>query len=251
MARLRQAAAATGRTLLVIDDNREYLASTRRLLTREGHAVHGVESPIEALELLRSRSVDLVVVDYFMPEMTGAELVRELRAFDPLAQVVLQTGYASEQPPRDLLAELGIQGYFDKNEGPDKLLLWVEVGLRAAVAAQQLERTRVGLTAILASLPPVSDRARRDELMRGLLIQIASVVGATDACVTVDGGVVAGTDRYSPGEHLGAAAELAMSVPLALPGAAVHFDRTITAPRDLEMVAAFARWAAATLAPIG
>ena len=95
MARQRQAAAATGRTLLVVDDNREYLASTRRLLSREGHTVLAVESPIEALELLRSRPVDLIVVDYFMPEMTGADLVRELRRFDPLAQVVLQTGYAS------------------------------------------------------------------------------------------------------------------------------------------------------------
>jgi len=63
-----------------------------------------------------------------MPGMTGEQVVTALRQFNPHVQIILQTGYASECPPREMLHRLDIQGYFDKSEGPDKLLLWVDVG---------------------------------------------------------------------------------------------------------------------------
>ena len=64
-----------------------------------------------------------LLLDYFMPGMTGEQVVAELRKFDPFVQVILQTGYASEQPPRELLHRLNIQGYYDKTEGPEQLSL--------------------------------------------------------------------------------------------------------------------------------
>jgi len=138
MARLRSEPPKTGRVIVVVDDSREFLASTERLLAREGHTVHAFASPIAALDFLRATAVDLVLVDFFMPEMTGEEFVQKLRPGNPLVQVILQTGYASEQPARDLVRRLDIQGYFDKSEGPEKLLLWVDVALRAAATVQAL-----------------------------------------------------------------------------------------------------------------
>ncbi|HEQ71514.1 MAG TPA: response regulator, partial [Spirochaetia bacterium] len=118
----------TGSKILLIDDNLEYLESTRLLIDREGYNVTAAESGARALTAARETHFDLILVDYMMPGMTGEDFVEALRTFDPLVQVILQTGYASEQPPREMLRRLDIQGYFDKSEGPDKLLLWVDVG---------------------------------------------------------------------------------------------------------------------------
>ncbi len=185
MARKQARAPATGRTVLVVDDNREYLVATERLLARNGHTVIAVEDPVEGLALLRRERVDLVLVDFFMPQMTGEVFVEQLRTFNPLVQVILQTGYASEQPPRELLRRLDIQGYYDKGEGPDKLLLWTDVGLKAAFTVQLLEKSRLGLKFILDATPELHRMRPLDDLLRGILEQTTGLLGAADAFLAV------------------------------------------------------------------
>jgi signal transduction histidine kinase len=126
----RSARTPTNHTILVVDDQEETLASVRGLLEREGHCVVTASSGAEALDVLRSHDVHLIILDYFMPRMTGGEVVREVRKFDRDVQIVLQTGYAGEKPPRVMLAELDIQGYHDKADEPERLLLWVDVALK-------------------------------------------------------------------------------------------------------------------------
>jgi signal transduction histidine kinase len=123
--------ASTGHTILVVDDQEDTLVATRSLLQREGHHVLTAESGEQGLQVLRTDDVQLIIVDYFMPRMSGAQFVREVRAFDPFVQIILQTGYAGEHPPRVMLAELAIQGYHDKTDDPERLLLWVDVALNA------------------------------------------------------------------------------------------------------------------------
>ena len=135
---------ASNRTILVVDDQNEVLTSVQRLLEREGHTVLVAESGEQALELFKHHQVDLLLVDYFMPRMTGEQLIREIRTFDPYVQIILQTGYSGEKPARQMMAELAIQGYHDKADGPEKLLLWVDVGLKAhALVSCLRERERL------------------------------------------------------------------------------------------------------------
>jgi len=143
MARKRKVS-PTGHTILVVDDQEEVLVSTRTLLEREGHAVLTAESGARALALFKEHEVHLLLVDYFMPQMTGEDLIREIRRFDPYVQIILQTGYAGEKPARQMMAELDIQGYQDKADGPEKLLLWIDAGLKAHRLVSRLrERERL------------------------------------------------------------------------------------------------------------
>jgi len=135
--RKRSTVARSPYTILVVDDQTDTLESVRLLLEREGHRVLTAASGARALELLRTEKVHLALVDYLMPRMRGDELVVRIREVDPTIQVVLQTGYAGERPPREMLRRLDIHGYHDKAEGPEKLLLWVDVALKAWA---QLER---------------------------------------------------------------------------------------------------------------
>lgn len=136
----------------MVDDQVETLTSVRMLLEREGHRVLTAESGVQALALLAREPVQLVLVDYFMPVMSGEELIAKIRERDELVQIVLQTGYAGEKPPHEMLARLAIQGYHDKSDGPDRLLLWVDVALKAYEQLAQLHIAERLKTELLANV---------------------------------------------------------------------------------------------------
>jgi PAS domain S-box-containing protein len=84
-------------TILLVDDEAIVRAATVEMLTDLGHHVVEAGSAAHALELLRGggTSPDLVITDYLMPVMNGAELAAEIRARDPNMPILLATGYAS------------------------------------------------------------------------------------------------------------------------------------------------------------
>ena len=185
MVRRSASKAPSGFSILVVDDDENYRESTRLLLEREGHETLLAESGPEALDLLCQRHVDLALLDYHMPRMTGAQVVAELRKFSRDLQVILTTGYASEHPPRELLKSMEIQGYFDKSEGPDKLLLWTDVGLKTAQTIRHLNKNRQGLRYILEATPELHRIQPLDVLLQGILLQVAGLLGAVNAFLAV------------------------------------------------------------------
>ncbi len=89
-------AATEGRKshLLVVDDERGPRESLRMILSGI-HKVSIAEDGAEALEILRTDSIDLVTVDLNMPGMKGDELMRTIRAEFPQAEIIVITGCGS------------------------------------------------------------------------------------------------------------------------------------------------------------
>lgn len=81
--------------VLVVDDEQAILDLVRRFAERAGFEVVVATGGREALERLRTRRVDLVLVDLRMPEVGGLEVLRTVRETDPHCQAVLMTGYSS------------------------------------------------------------------------------------------------------------------------------------------------------------
>src|SRR4051794_39049381 len=187
MTRRSRAEHASGHTVLLVDDNPDYLQATPLLLEREGHTVLTATNGPEALAILPRQRVDLLLLDYFMPGMTGEEVVTEVRKFDPYVQVILQTGYASEQPPRELLHRLNIQGYYDKTEGPEQLLLWTAVGLKAAYTLQLLFKGRRGVEFILERTPDLHRLQPTRDLCSDILQQTTTLLDELGAAASVSG----------------------------------------------------------------
>ncbi|THF68988.1 diguanylate cyclase [Deinococcus sp. Arct2-2] len=181
MARLRTTAPSSGYTVLVVDDDDDLRITLCRLLEVDGHEVLSAASGEEALRLCRGQDVHLILLDYFMPGMTGQEVVKHVRTFDPQVQIVLQTGYASEKPPRQMLRELDIQGYHDKSEGPDKLLVWVDAALKTFQHVRALHASRSGLEYILKAAPELHRLQPLDDLLLGILLQIQGLLGFPSA----------------------------------------------------------------------
>jgi len=79
----------TSATILCIDDEENQLVLRKLMLEQAGYRVLTAESPAEAIRLFGSDTVDLVIVDYYMPGMNGLALAREILRQKKLPIVVL------------------------------------------------------------------------------------------------------------------------------------------------------------------
>lgn len=109
--------------ILLVDDDENYLEMTKMYLEDNGMKITTYSNPTEALEVCKKKKIDIVLLDYFMPQMTGEEFVKELRSVNNTTLVILQTGFAEKKPPIEMLTNLDIQGYYDKTKEIDELLL--------------------------------------------------------------------------------------------------------------------------------
>jgi len=84
-------------TILVVDDEVEILEISAILLQKLGYQVLKAENGAEAVELFKKNRarIDLVILDLIMPEMTGAEAFKKLKALDPQVKVLLASGYGA------------------------------------------------------------------------------------------------------------------------------------------------------------
>ncbi|MDJ0788179.1 MAG: response regulator [Myxococcota bacterium] len=98
--------------VLVVDDERGPRESLRMILEPD-HEVVCARSGTEALEILRSRPIDLVTLDLNMPGMQGEELMRILRQEHPSVEVIIITGYGTLENATEAL-RAGIADYLQK-----------------------------------------------------------------------------------------------------------------------------------------
>jgi signal transduction histidine kinase len=132
--------ADSGQTVLIVDDQEEVLTSVRGVLERAGHRVLTAQSAAEALAVVSAGDVHLLLVDHVMPQVSGEDLIRQIRTIDGLVPIVMHSGRTADRSPAELISELGIQGYHDKADGPEKLLLWVEAALKTRRSVDGLRK---------------------------------------------------------------------------------------------------------------
>ena len=95
-------AAARSLRILAVDDDPIVLLNTATTLSDMGHHVLQAESGPAALDVLASEPVDLLLTDYTMPRMTGAELIDKAREARPDLKVIIASGFASVPEGRAL-----------------------------------------------------------------------------------------------------------------------------------------------------
>lgn len=103
--------------LLVVDDDISISKSLQGLLGHIGHKVTIYADALSALDAYRARGFDIVLTDLAMPGMNGIQLLRELRAYDPDARVLIFTGQAMS----NLVEEASRAGAIDVLRKPFEL----------------------------------------------------------------------------------------------------------------------------------
>ena len=96
-----------------------------------GYSFVGVSDPLEAIEKIRHEHFDLMLLDFLMTPIHGDQVVKEIRKFNKDLYILLLTGHKDLAPPLETIKRLDIQGYWEKTDKFDQLLLLIESALKS------------------------------------------------------------------------------------------------------------------------
>jgi two-component system cell cycle sensor histidine kinase/response regulator CckA len=109
-------------TILLADDEPVVLGLAKTILRRSGYRVLSAEDGHKALEIFRSDpDVDLVLTDVVMPEMSGPQLVHQIRSINSDVRCIFMSGYTLDQIRQKGAGDPGCD-YLRKPFTPDMLL---------------------------------------------------------------------------------------------------------------------------------
>ena len=122
---------SNGYKIIVVDDEQGIVDSLSIFLNRSGYDFTGITNPVDAIEKVRAEHFDLMILDFMMDPIRGDEVVEEIRKFNKELYILLLTGHKDLAPPLDTIKRLDIQGYCEKSDKFDQLLLLIESGIKS------------------------------------------------------------------------------------------------------------------------
>lgn len=129
------------RTLLLVDDEEHMLNALYRALRQEGYRVLRATDPVQALDLLAVNRVGVIISDQRMPQMTGTEFLRRVRAIHPDTIRIVLSGYIDLQVITDAINEGAIYKFLTKPWDDDELRVAVREGFERYAQIQESART--------------------------------------------------------------------------------------------------------------
>lgn len=138
--------------IIAVDDETGILDSLNVFLTKSGYQFVGISNPLEAIELVRKEHFDLMLLDFIMTPIHGNQVVEEIRKFNKDLYILLLTGHKDLAPPLETIRRLDIQGYCEKSDKFDQLLLLIESGIKAIAQMQEIKEINEKLQATYEEL---------------------------------------------------------------------------------------------------
>ena len=122
---------SNGYRVIVVDDEQGIVDSLSIFLKRSGYDFTGLTNPLEAIERVRHEHFDMMILDFMMDPIHGDEVVEEIIKFNKDLYILLLTGHKDLAPPLETIKRLDIQGYCEKSDKFDQLLLLIESGIKS------------------------------------------------------------------------------------------------------------------------
>ncbi len=126
-----QNSANSGYKIIVVDDEIGIIDSLSIFLKRSGYNFTGVTNPLEAIEMVKNEHFDLMLLDFIMTPIHGDQVIEEIRKFNKELYILLLTGHKDLVPPLETIRKYDIQGYCEKSDKFDQLLLLIESGIKS------------------------------------------------------------------------------------------------------------------------
>lgn len=172
--------------ILVVDDEIGIIDSLSVVLKRSGYNFTGIVNPLEAIERVKTEHFDLMILDYLMYPMHGDKVVETIREFNSELYILLLTGHKDLAPPLETIRALDIQGYCEKSDRFDQLLLLVESGIKSISQMKTIKKFRDGLNKILQAVPKIYSLQPIDSILEDILTEIMPLVDSENAFILVD-----------------------------------------------------------------
>ncbi|MBD3658379.1 MULTISPECIES: ATPase, T2SS/T4P/T4SS family [Marinobacter] len=125
--------------LLLVDDEPHILASLRRVFQRENYELLFARSAEEAIRILESKPVELIMTDFMMPGMNGSELLREVRERWPQTIRIMLTGHANTDAVMGSIKDGAVYRFILKPWNDDDIRLTIALALEQY---ELIQRTR-------------------------------------------------------------------------------------------------------------
>ena len=177
---------SSGYKIIAVDDERGILDSLSVLVRRLGYNYTGVDNPVEAIRAIKEGDFDLLILDFLMEPLQGDEVVTQIRKFNRDLYILLLTGYKDIAPPLKTIKTLDIQGYCEKADNFDQLILFIESAVKTIEQRKTIKYFKDGLKQILDSTPRIYRLQSIAEILGDILLEATDLVKCKNAFILVD-----------------------------------------------------------------
>lgn len=172
--------------IIVVDDEVGIIDSLNVVLSRSGYEIQGETDPLKAIDKIKNEHFDLLVLDFLMQPLHGDEVVQQIRQFNKELYILLLTGHRDLAPPLETIKALDIQGYCEKSDKFDQLILLVESGIKSISMLRTIKKFQEGLNKILQSVPKIYQLQPLGSILEDILSEIMPLVNSENAFILVD-----------------------------------------------------------------
>ena len=128
------------RKILVIDDEQGVIDSLKVYLGKDGYIVEGETNPLLGIENIRNNYYDILILDYIMMPINGDKVIEEIRKFNKDIYIIVLTGHKSVAPPIETIRRLNIQGYLEKTNKFEQILLMIESSVKSIIQLEEIKK---------------------------------------------------------------------------------------------------------------
>jgi putative nucleotidyltransferase with HDIG domain len=172
--------------ILVVDDDPGIIDTLKVILSHSGYLIDGETNPVKAIDTVRNNKYDMLLLDFIMNPIHGNEVVERIRQFDRELYILLLTGHKDLAPPLETIRELDIQGYCEKSDRFDQLLLLVESGIKSIAQMRLISDFKDGLNNILKALPQIYALNHVEDIPGIILTQLSTISSNENVFLLLD-----------------------------------------------------------------
>jgi len=122
--------------IIIIDDD-ESIINTITENLKSKYRIIGYTNSKDGLEALKNESFDMLILDYFIDNIDGKQIVEKVRKFNDSLYIMLLTGKAEEVPGLCVLESMDIQMYCEKSANFENLLIMIESAIKSTKHANK------------------------------------------------------------------------------------------------------------------
>ena len=182
-------------TILVVDDEKNYLLVLSAVLVDEGYEVLTAPGGHEALEIQKSSDLDLILTDMKMPAMDGIQLLENVKALDLDLPVIMMTAHGTIDKAVEAMQK-GAYSYILKPFDNDRLIIYV----KKAIAMFQVVKENRRLRDAVESQYRFGNIIAKSTVMRDVFKTIQKV-SPSNATVLIEGESGTGKELVAKSLH--------------------------------------------------
>ncbi len=176
-------------TILVIEDDLTFSRILEGFLSKQGFKVRVAHRGAEGLQVFQTKAFDLVLLDYRLPDVTGMDVLVDIKKTSPATQVIIMTSFSDIRTAVKAM-QIGAFEYITKPVNPDELLMIVQQALKKG-QNNNIPAPKVSLKKFVEGNSPAANQ----------LYKYVRLVAPTDMSVIIEGESGTGKENVAQTIH--------------------------------------------------